>query len=101
MYCRGCEEQGLACATGGIGLTGDRCPYLEHAPDALEEHQAWDIVRAMQNHIRVGPTGQLLGLDLGLALELARARGHDPEVTSELLPASEAGILEACNDHTH
>jgi hypothetical protein len=55
----------------------------------------------MQNHIRVGPTGQILGLDLGLALELARARGHDPEVTSELLPASEAGILEACNDHTH
>ena len=52
----------------------------------------------MQNHIRFGPTGQFLGLDLGLALELARARGHDPEVISELLPAAEAGIVEACGD---
>jgi hypothetical protein len=55
----------------------------------------------VQNHIRVGPTGQVLGIDLGLALELARARNHDPEVLSELLPAAEAGIFEACDDHTH
>ncbi len=31
-YCRGCEEQGLACAEGGVGLTEERCPYREHAP---------------------------------------------------------------------
>jgi hypothetical protein len=52
----------------------------------------------VQNHVHLGPTGQVLGLDLGLALELARARGHDLEVVSELLPAAEAGIFDACND---
>ncbi|MBK8909229.1 MAG: hypothetical protein IPM60_15515 [Rhodospirillales bacterium] len=45
----------------------------------------------MQN--QVTPASRVF--DLGLALELARARGHDLEVMSELLPAAQAGMLEA------
>ena len=71
--------------------------YREQAPETLEEHQAWDIVRAVQNHIRVGSTGHVLGLDLGLAIELSRARDFDLEILSELLPAAEAGLLDALN----
>ncbi len=75
------------------------CPYREHAAETLEEHQAWEIVRGVQNHLRVGPAGHVLGFDLGIAFELARARGYDLETLSELLPAAEAGMLETLN-HT-
>jgi hypothetical protein len=64
----------------------------------MEEHQAWEIIGgAVQNHLRIAPAGHVLGLDLGPALQLARARGHDLDVLSELLPAAEAGVLEALN----
>ncbi len=45
--------------------------------------------------LRVSPTGHVLGLDHAAALEVARARGYDVAVVSELLQAAEAGLVEA------
>ena len=47
--------------------------------------------------MRVTASGHVLGIDLGVALQIAKARGADLSVTSELLQAGEAGLVEAMN----
>jgi hypothetical protein len=37
----------------------------------------------------------VIGIDLGVALQVAAARGYDAAAFSELLPAVEAGMIEA------
>ena len=45
---------------------------------------------------RLGPCArELIGIDTNAALRLAAARGCDLTVFSELLPAAEAGLVEA------
>jgi hypothetical protein len=64
-----------------------------------QEHEAWDVLRACQGQLRLTPTGHVVGIDTNGALQLAAARGHDLAVFSELLPAAEAGLVEAlCSD---
>jgi hypothetical protein len=60
-----------------------------------QEHEAWDVLLACQGQLRVAPSGQVIGIDMNAALRLASARGHDLAVLSELLPAAEAGLVEA------
>jgi hypothetical protein len=44
-------------------------------------------------------SGHVVGIDVNAALRLAKARGCDLAVLSELLPAAEAGLVEAlCSD---
>ena len=45
--------------------------------------------------LRLAPTGHVLGIDMTAALEIAKARGCDVSVVSELLQAAEAGMIEA------
>ena len=59
-----------------------------------QEHEARDVLLACQGQLRLAPSGQVLGIDMNAALELAAARGHDLAVLSELLPAAEAGLVE-------
>jgi hypothetical protein len=41
----------------------------------------------------------MIGIDMSAALRIAAARGFDSTVLSELLPAAEAGVVEAlCSD---
>jgi hypothetical protein len=41
----------------------------------------------------------VVGIDMDAALKIGAARGHDLAVLSELLPAAEAGLVEAlCSD---
>jgi hypothetical protein len=41
----------------------------------------------------------VIGIDMNAALQLAAARGYDLGVLSDLLPAAEAGLVEAlCRD---
>jgi len=47
--------------------------------------------------MRVTASGHVLGIDLGVALQIAKARGADLLTTSELLQAAEAGLVEALN----
>ncbi|MCW5699971.1 MAG: hypothetical protein KIT00_09030 [Rhodospirillales bacterium] len=51
-------------------------------------------MQAIQNQITPGTRV----FDLGLALEMARARGYDLDIMSELLPEAQAGMLEATID---
>jgi hypothetical protein len=37
----------------------------------------------------------VIGIDMNAALKIGAARGCNPEVLSELLPAAEAGLVEA------
>ena len=53
------------------------------------------MLLACQGQLRLAPTGHVIGIDMGTALQLAAARGCDMVVISELLPAAEAGLLEA------
>ena len=59
----------------------------------------WDVLLACQGQLRLAPSGHIVGIDMHAALSLARAREHDLAVLSELLPAAEAGLVEAvCSD---
>jgi hypothetical protein len=64
-----------------------------------QEHEAWDVLLACQGQLRLAPSGHVFGTDMEVALSVAHARGHDLVVLSELIPAAEAGMVEAlCGD---
>ena len=66
-----------------------------------QEHEAWDVLLACQGQLRLAPSGHVIGIDMDAALRLAAARGYDLAVLSELLPAAEAGLIEAlCSDRS-
>jgi hypothetical protein len=64
-----------------------------------QEHEAWDVLLACQGQLRLAPSGHFIGIEMSTALRLGAARGYDFAVLSELLPAAEAGLVEAlCSD---
>jgi hypothetical protein len=64
-----------------------------------QEHEAWDVLLGCQGQLRLAPSGHIIGIDMDAALRLGAARGSDLAVLSELLPAAEAGFVEAlCAD---
>jgi hypothetical protein len=93
-YCRACRGDDLPCARGEAGFDGGLCPYHEHALISHQEHEAWDVLLACQGQLRLSPSGHVIGMDMNAALKIAAARGRNLEV-SELLPAAEAGLVEA------
>jgi hypothetical protein len=60
-----------------------------------QEHEAWDVLLACQGQLRLAPSGHVVGIDVGAAFKIGAARGHDLAMLSELLPAAEAGLVEA------
>jgi hypothetical protein len=60
-----------------------------------QEHEAWDALLACQGQLRLAPSGHVIGIDLDAALRIGVARSYDLAVLSELLPAAEAGLIEA------
>ena len=60
-----------------------------------QEHEAWDVLLACQGQLRLAPSGHVIGIDMDAALRIGAARGCDLAVLSELLPAAEAGLVEA------
>ena len=60
-----------------------------------QEHEAWDVLLACQGQLRLAPSGHVIGIDMDAALRIGAARGYDLAVLSELLPAAEAGLVEA------
>jgi hypothetical protein len=64
---------------------------------STQEHDAWDVLLACQGQVRLAPSGHVIGIDMNTALKLSAARGYDLAVLSELLPAAEAGLIEALN----
>jgi hypothetical protein len=64
-----------------------------------QEHEAWEVLLACQGQIRLAPSGHIIGIDMDAALRIGAPRGSDLPVLSELLPAAEAGLVEAlCSD---
>jgi hypothetical protein len=64
-----------------------------------QEHEAWNVLLTCQGQLRLAPSGHVVGLDMGATLGLAAPRGCDLAVLAELLPAAEAGLVEAlCAD---
>jgi hypothetical protein len=52
-----------------------------------------------QGQLRLAPSGHVIGIDMEAALKIGASRGHDLAALSELLPAAEAGLVEAlCSD---
>lgn len=91
-YCAACPQPG-----DGETDCGQECPRRKFALITNEEHQAWDVLQACLGQLRLAPSGHVLGVNLGVALKIADARGHDRAVVSELLQAAEAGLVEAMN----
>ena len=60
-----------------------------------QEHEAWDVLLACQGQLRFASSGHVVAIDMDTALRLGAARGSDVAVLSELLPAAEAGFVEA------
>jgi hypothetical protein len=52
-------------------------------------------VLACQGQLRLAPSGHVIGIEMDAALKIGAARGCDLAVLSELLPAAEAGLVEA------
>jgi hypothetical protein len=50
---------------------------------------------ASQGQLRLAPSGHVVGLDMSAALNIGAARRSDLAALSELLPAAEAGLVEA------
>jgi hypothetical protein len=66
---------------------------------SAQEHETWDVLLACQSQLRLAPSGHVLGIDMDAALTLAAAQGYDLVVLSGLLPAADAGLVEAlCSD---
>jgi hypothetical protein len=64
-----------------------------------QEHEAWDVLLACQGQLRLALSGHVIGIDMNAALKIGAVRGRDLTVLSELLPAAEAGLVEAlCSD---
>jgi hypothetical protein len=63
-----------------------------------QEHEAWDVLLACQGQTRLAPSGHVIGIDMDAALRIGSARGYDCAALSELLPAAEAGLVEALWD---
>ena len=53
------------------------------------------MLLACQGQVRLAPSGHVIGIDMDAALKIGAARGRNLEVLSELLPAAEAGLVEA------
>jgi hypothetical protein len=62
---------------------------------SYQEHEAWDVLLACQGQLRIAPGGHVVGIEMSTALTLGAARGHDVAVLSGLVPAAEAGLVEA------
>jgi hypothetical protein len=62
---------------------------------STQEHEAWAVLLACQGQVRLAPSGHVIGIDMDAVLKIGAARGHDLDVLSELLPAAEAGLVEA------
>jgi hypothetical protein len=60
-----------------------------------QEHEVWDVLLACQGQLRLAPSGHVIGIDMNAGLKIGAARGWNLEVLSELLPAAEAGLVEA------
>jgi hypothetical protein len=88
-------RDGLPCARGEPGADGQLCPYREHALISRQEHETWEVFLACQGQLRFAPSGHVIGIDMDAVLRIAAARGCDLAVLSELLPAAEAGVVEA------
>jgi hypothetical protein len=53
------------------------------------------VLLACQGQLRLAPSGHVIGMDMEAALRIGAARGSDLAVLSELLPAAEAGLIDA------
>jgi hypothetical protein len=53
------------------------------------------VLLACQGQLRLSPSGHVVGIDMYTALKIGGARGSDLAVLSELLPAAEAGLVDA------
>ena len=60
-----------------------------------QEHEAWGVLLACQGQLRLAPSGHVVGIDMSAALSIAATHDYDLGVLSELLPAAEAGMVEA------
>jgi hypothetical protein len=57
------------------------------------------VLLACQGQLRLAPSGHVIGIDINAALRIGAAGGDDLAGLSELLPAAEAGLVEAlCSD---
>jgi hypothetical protein len=53
------------------------------------------VLLACQGQLRLAPSGHVIGIDIKAALRIGAAGGDDLAGLSELLPAAEAGLVEA------
>ena len=54
-----------------------------------------DVLLGCLGQLRLAPSGHVIGIDMDAALKIGAARCCDLKVLSELLPAAEAGLVEA------
>jgi len=53
---------------------------------------------ASMGQFRLAPSGHVLGIDMATALTIAKIRGYDAAIVSELLQEAEAVIVSLMNE---
>jgi hypothetical protein len=53
------------------------------------------VLLACQSQLQLAPSGHVVGIGMGVALKIGASRGYDLAVLSDLLPAAEAGLMDA------
>jgi hypothetical protein len=79
-------------------VSGLLCEYTRTAPLAIEEAQAWDILKECLGRLKISAAGTATGLDLAETAALVRARHGESAVVMDLILACEPEIVRAVND---
>lgn len=74
-----------------------RCPYIEHEPQSIEGHGAWELVLTNSSQFRSNAMGEVIGLETSNLLTLAGYQDFDLGVMAKLIPAIERGLMQAIN----
>jgi hypothetical protein len=71
-----------------------------HEPETIEGWQLWDLTKRLAGQLRPAGLGGLIGLDLGVALQMGSALGIPAFLVAEIMPEIEGAMIAAIRDRT-
>lgn len=90
----------MPCSRGERSLlTGERCPYVEHAPLTASGYEVWDVIQRGAGQLRHGPHAAVLGFDIQALVSISTALGYDPHPLLHLFHYAELGLQQAIQQH--
>lgn len=79
-------------------MSGLPCEYTRTAPLAIEEAQAWDVLKECLGRLKISAAGTATGLDLAEIAALVRGRYGGGAVVLDLIVSCEPEIVRCVNE---